>query len=131
MREIAARYGNLGVLVEPAEDWRRFGRRDASRPHSRDGRAPGRRLARRTAERSCFRDDSADVVEEPAIDLRELKNFFDRHPVLKCLGEMENALGIGDRELEAERFGIEPLVIAVAAKTEAFDLKGTQRYLDR
>jgi len=44
---------------------------------------------------------------------------------------MEDALGIGDRQLEAERFGIEPLVIPVAAQTEAFDLERAQRLLER
>jgi len=50
-----------------------------------------------------------DVVQKPSVDLREVENFVDRHAVLKRLSEMEDALGIGDRQLEAERFGIEPL----------------------
>ena len=57
---------------------------------------------------SDFRQRSAlMLLQEPAVDLCQLVNFVDRHAILKCLGEVENPLGVRDREFQSQRFRID------------------------
>ena len=56
-----------------------------------------------------------DVLQKPAVDLRQLEDLVDRHPVLERLREMKDPFRVRDRELQAQRLRIDPLLVPVAA----------------
>ena len=47
------------------------------------------------------------LLQEPGIDLRQLENLLDRHPVAGTRGEIEDPLGVRHAELAAQRFVID------------------------
>ena len=69
------------------------------------------------------------MLEEPAVDLRELKNLFDGHPTLQRLADRKNPLRIRDAEAAAQCIGVKCLVCPIPKQTKSFDLEASERLL--
>ena len=79
--------------------------------------------------------DLLQLVEEPAIDGRELVDFLDRHARLERIAEIPDAVGVGSRHASANVIERRlsrgaPEVLAVAAEAEAADLQAAERLLE-
>ena len=69
-------------------------------------------------------DELPDVFQEPPINFRHLEDLLDRPATLESEAEIEDALGIRDSELRAQRVVIDiRLVRAIADEPEAFDFE--------
>src|ERR1700730_12270338 len=75
--------------------------------------------------------DLSHVSQKPAIDSCQLIHLIDRHAVLECLRQIEDALGVGHAQLQAEGIRIKAVLIAVAPETKPFYLEAPQRFLQR
>ena len=77
-----------------------------------------------------------EVLQEPGIDVGELEDLLDRHPVFEGVAEEPGPAGVGAGQLVADLFqagllGGAPQVAAVAAETEASHLQPPQGLLKR
>ena len=81
-------------------------------------------------------DNFADVVQEPAVDLRPVIDVVDADPGLERVADVPDALGVGHGQLgqnvfEARLLGSVPTVRPIAAKSKAPCLQAAQGFLQR